>query len=154
MIVVVVVKKLGWAHRDWKNHPDAWPELVEPDPDDENEPNGIQIGKNFYSKQEVIDWLKSPVKEDKSITMFKAFIATYLNLLDGNCWADCLEYYPYIVYGEELDAYEEGYDWLVEFPVGSGVRAKSEAWQYSHGESIYWYLDDYNNGLLCAASRD
>jgi len=37
-------------------------------------------------------------------------------------------------------------------PVGSGVRGKSDAWR--EGDPLYLMLDDYNNGLLCAPSRD
>ena len=45
--------------------------------------------------------------------------------------------------------------WLFNFPVLSGVRANSEAWQYSHGEALYWCLDDFNNGRLAGSpSRD
>jgi hypothetical protein len=82
------------------------------------------------------------VKKDKSITMFKAAVATYLNIKAGNC-AGCIEGW--------LDDADW---WLGNNPVGSGVAAKSEEWQYSHGELIYWMLDLYNNGYLCAPPRD
>jgi hypothetical protein len=115
----------------WKNHPEAWPadELV--------------VGDTEYTKAEAIAWLDAPVKGDKSITMFKALVAAMLNKLHG-CCTSCI-----------CDTINEADDWLYNFPVGSGVRANSEAWQYSHGEALYWLLDAYNNGMLdCADARD
>jgi hypothetical protein len=55
--------------------------------------------------------------------------------------------------------------WLVEYPPGSGVAASSPAWQepggcicsgkpIPPGEAIYLALDAWNNGELCAPSRD
>jgi hypothetical protein len=126
----------------WKNHPEAWP--VDTIVITEGE------GGVFYTKEQALEILNSPVKKDKSITMAKAFIAAYLNWKAGNC-VECLKEDVFV---EGISVFTEARLWLVKFPVGSGVDAKSEAWQYSHGEAIYWYLDDYNNGLLCAASRD
>jgi len=116
----------------WKNHPEAWPV------------GEITLGGVTYSKAEAIALMDQPVKKDKSITMFKAAVATYLNLADGNCSEDCN------ASGHLADADE----WLTNFPVGTGIKASSEAWQYSHGEAIYWWLDAYNNGEKCAAPRD
>jgi hypothetical protein len=115
----------------WKNHPDAWP--VE----------NITVGGVTYTKDEAIDLLDGPVKGDKSITMFKAVVAAMLNEFKGCCnWCIC-------------ETINEADTWLKNFPLGSGVRANSEAWQFSHGEALYWALDDYNNGRLeCADARD
>ena len=119
----------------WKNHPEAWP--VEE----------ITIGGVTYTRDGeygAIWWLNQPVKGDKSITMFKALVAAKLNGLSGcddSCIADTI--------------LETDTDWFVDCgPVGSGVEARSECWQYSHGEALYWDLDAYNNGELCAAPRD
>jgi hypothetical protein len=114
----------------WKNHPEAWPVCE------------VTIGGITYTKEEALFWMSQPIKKDKSITMFKAAVATYLNLAIGNC-GECIS-----------DWFIAADQWLGNFPVGSCVVAKSEAWQCSHGELIYWMLDDYNNGLLCAPSRD
>ena len=121
----------------WKNHPDAWP--VEQ----------ICIGTTCYSKEEAIYIIDLPVKGDKWLTMFKAYVAAYLNVEAGNCRPYCDSYYGIL----DLD---DAYSWLTNFIQDIPVRANSEAWQYSHGEAIYWCLDDYNNGVLddIAISRD
>ena len=115
----------------WMNHPDAWPV------------GEITIGGVVYSKDEAIMYMKMEVKQDKTLTMFPALVAAKLNVLIGNddsCIADII-----------ADA--DG--WLTSFPPGSGVKANSEAWQYSHGEQLYWALDAYNNGdAPCVTSRD
>jgi hypothetical protein len=110
----------------WKNHPEAWPE-------------SITIGGVTYSKDEALDWLNSPVKGDKTITMFKALVAAKLNVWAGNC-SDCIA-------GTIADADK----WLAAYPVGSGVHGNSAAWRC--GEKYYWMLDKYNNGYLCAPPR-
>jgi hypothetical protein len=114
----------------WKNHPDLW--------------DGIHIGGLIIDHATALDWLNAPVKGDKSITMFKAFAAAQLNIEVNGCHAKCICW-----------TYRDAEQWLVDFPVGSGVKASSEPWQYSHGEALYERLDDYNNGLLpCAGPRD
>ena len=114
----------------WKNHPEKWP--VEK----------IKIGDTWFTKEKAIEWMSKPVKKDKSITLFKALVATKLNLKAGNC-GKCIYYWV-----------GQGDWWFTLYDVGDGVRANSEAWQYSHGEKIYRYLDAYNNGKLCAPSQD
>lgn len=114
----------------WKRHPEAWPVSV------------ITVGGVEYTMAEAIELMNAPVRRDKSLTMFKAVVAARLNILIGNCsWCitDCLM---------EADT------WLADNPPGSEVRGRSEEWQYSHGELLYWCLDEYNNGLACAPSRD
>jgi len=113
----------------WKNHPDAWP--VE----------AITIGGVTYSKADAIGWLKTNNKHDKTITMFRALVAAKLNVLIGNedsCITGTIA---------AADA------WMAaDGPVGSKVRANSDAWQT--GEWMYEALDAYNNGELCAPARD
>ena len=119
----------------WMNHPDAWTVEV------------FNIGPNTYTKAEAIAIMKAPVKRDKTYTMFPALVAAMLNAY-SNCYA-----YNECVRGPG-GAIAEGKWWLSLYPVGSDVRGSDEAWQYSHGEAIYLMLDDYNNGRLCAPSRD
>jgi hypothetical protein len=113
----------------WKNHPEAWP--VET----------ITIGGVLYTKEQAINWMSRNDRLDKTITMFRALVAAKLNVLIGNdptCIADTIA---------AADA------WMATYgPVGSGVHASSAAWQM--GEPLYWAMDDYNNGMLCAPSRD
>lgn len=113
----------------WKNHPEAWPV------------DEITIGCETYSKDDAIAFMDQSVAGDKTITMFKALVAAKLNVLignDGSCIADTIA---------SADA------WMcTNGPVGSGVGASSYAW--ASGESLYWTLDAYNNGELCAPARD
>jgi hypothetical protein len=112
----------------WMNHPDAWP--VE----------NITIGGITYTKDDAIAYMKAPVKKDKTFTMFPALVSAILNVEIGNesaCIADTIA---------AADA------WMAANPIGSGVKGSSSAWKA--GEPLYWMLDDYNNGLLCAPHRD
>lgn len=113
----------------WMNHPEAWPV------------DSITIGGVVYSKDKAILLMKSPVKLDKTYTMFPALVSAKLNVLvcnDASCIADTIQ---------------AADDWMrVYGPVGSGVLASSSAWAI--GEPLYLLLDEYNNGLLCAPSRD
>lgn len=113
----------------WKNHPEAWP--VE----------AIDIGGVTYTKAEAIEYMDMPKKGDKTIAMFRALVAAELNVFIGNvssCIAGTID---------DTDA------WMATHgPVGSGVKARSDAWQ--EAEELYEKLDSYNNGELCAPSRD
>ena len=112
--------------------------------------NGPAAG-DCFTKDEALEIMNGPVRGDKSITMFKAYVAAYLNVMNGACGSgpDCEHWF----YGD-INLHEAA-NWLELFPVESGVRARSEAWQFSHGEAIYFCLDDYNNGLQPGSpSRD
>lgn len=114
----------------WMNHPEAWPF------------DGIIVGYQTFPIEEAIAVMKMPVKGDKTLTMFSAFVAAKLNVAIGNCPPTCY-------------SIGEVNGWFKAFPVGSGVRGNSEAWMYSHGEALYWCLDEYNNGLQSGIpSRD
>ena len=115
----------------WKNHPEAWPSEVE---------QKLYIRNVHYTRDAAIAIMKTPTKGDKTYTMFRAWVATKLNGLVGND-VECIQ-----------DTWHDAGLWLGENLVGSGVKANSAAWQ--EGESLYEMLDDYNNGLLCAPSRD
>jgi hypothetical protein len=121
----------------WKNHPEAWPV------------DRIDIWVNnqivaSYTKAQALEWLNSSVRNDKSITMFKAVVAATLNRLN---YCGCADIEDWIWYGHQ---------WLSKYPVGSDVPASSYAWQWGEfkGERIYWMLDQYNNGWLCQPPRD
>lgn len=118
----------------WKNHPEAWP--VEE----------ITIGGVTYSIAEAIERMNQPVSGNKANTMFNALVAAILNVESG-CASGCVN--------GTIAAAEA---WMIDFDEG-GVRANSDAWQEDYvcdcgGECLYEELDDYNNGLLCAPSRD
>jgi hypothetical protein len=110
------------------NHPEAWPV------------DEIDIGGDSYTKEEAIASMKAPVKKDKTFTMFPALVAAKLNVMVGNddsCIAGTIA---------AADA------WMADNPLGSGVKGSSDAWKM--GEPLYLKLDKYNNGYLCAPSRD
>jgi hypothetical protein len=112
----------------WKNHPEAWPVDV------------IVIGDIGYTKEEAIYWMSKSDKLDKTITLFRALVAAKLNIWVGND-DSCI-----------IDTVNAADAWMAVHPVGSKVKASSNAWKYA--EPLYWLLDDYNNGLLwCAVSR-
>lgn len=111
----------------WMNHPQAWPV------------GEITIGGMTYSRDEAIALMRAPVRGDKTLSMFPQLVSAKLNVLIGNddsCVAGVIA---------DADA------WLAANPVGSNVRADSEAWDT--GEPLHGTLDAYNNGLLCAPSR-
>jgi len=111
-----------------KNHPEAWPV------------DEITVGGVIYSKEDAINEMKKPVKKNKSYTMFPALVSAMLNVAIGND-SSCI-----------LDIIGEADDWMASNHLGSGVSGDSLAWKV--GEPLYWALDDYNNGYLCALSRD
>jgi hypothetical protein len=113
----------------WKNHPEAWPVDV------------IMIGDMEWTKEEAIAIMDQPVKGDKSLTMFPAWVATYLNGLAGT-QKDCI-----------METFLAAKRWVKAFPPGSEVKASSKAWQ-KFGEPLYEKLDAYNNGFLCAPACD
>lgn len=114
----------------WMNHPEAWP--IET----------ISIGCAVYSREEAIALMKAPVQRDMTYAMFSALVAAELNVAIGND-ASCIAAYI-----------SNAHAWLCANPLGSGVRAGGRLSAWRQGEPIYSQLDDYNNGLLCAPSRD
>jgi hypothetical protein len=113
----------------WKNHPDAWPV------------DEVWIGGTKFTQAQAIAIIDGPVRGDKWITMFKAYVAAYLNVQNDNCMPMCDTYYGVVNLGT-------AHSWLDFNQTLRPVKARSDEWQYSHGEIQYWCLDDYNNGLL------
>jgi hypothetical protein len=111
----------------WKNHPEAWPV------------SSITIGEDTYTKAQAIMYMGMP-DGDKTFTMFRAYVAAYLNVQIGND-SSCI--------ASTLTA---AYNWLNTYEVGTNVKASSDAWKM--GEPLYLTLDAYNNGFLCAPPRD
>ncbi len=113
----------------WMNHPEAWP--VEQ----------ITIGGITYPKAVAIAYMMCAVQGDKTYTMFPALVAAKLNVMIGND-SSCIG-----------DIIKQADVWMALHPIGTGVAADSDAWQLE-GEWLYTLLDMYNNGELCAPSRD
>lgn len=113
----------------WMNHPEAWPL------------DAITIGGVTYTKAEAIAAVKHPTRGDVSYSMFQALVAATLNVLIGN-ESTCVS-----------QTIADGNAWLQAFPLGAGVTARSAAWK-DLGEALKNALDAYNNGQLCAPSRD
>jgi hypothetical protein len=131
----------------WKNHPDAWPVDTICFLWDGTNDNKVCIGPE-YTKVEAISIMKMPVKGDKTYTLFPATIAAILNYYAGNT-VDC----PVDSVGTIGDIIDAARGWLIAHPPGDGVEGSSVAWQ-EFGEWKYEWLDAYNNGELCAPSRD
>jgi hypothetical protein len=73
--------------------------------------------------------------------MFRSLVAATLNVLSGND-SSCV-----------VSTIASANSWLQTYgPVGSRVKASSLAWRL--GEPLHRTLDNYNNGMLCAPSRD
>ncbi len=117
----------------WKNHPEAWPGSV------------IWIGGRPYSRDEAIALMKQPGKGDKTYALFSALVAAKLNT-EVN-WACRHPYWECIV-----NTLIAAHGWMGAYPVGSGMKASSSAWQSA--ECLYLLLDAFNNGELCMPSRD
>ncbi len=119
----------------WKNHPDDWPvdhiHIITGNP-------GEAI---TYSEAQVLDALLSPVKGDKSYTLFSALVAALLNGYNGAPMDP-----------STLATRNEAICWCYAHPPGSGVEASSDAWKYA--EPLYLILDDYNNGRLGVPAED
>ena len=114
----------------WMNHPEAWPVP------------GIDIGGIYYPKAEAINLMFRGPAGDMTYVMFAALVAANLNVLIGND-ASCIS--------STIAAADA---WMILYPVGSGVGAGGKTSPWRAGEPLYKMLDDYNNGLLCAPSRD
>ncbi|MGH9152725.1 MAG: hypothetical protein ACRD03_10085, partial [Acidimicrobiales bacterium] len=112
----------------WKNHPEAWPV------------DSLVLGGVTYTKDAAIAILDTPKSRDMTYALASQLIATKLNLLIGTD--------PSCITGTVAAADA----WLATYPIGSGVPAGSDAWRV--GEPLKTTLDAYNNGLLCAPSRD
>ena len=111
----------------WKNHPEAWPA-------------SITIGGVTYTKAQALAIMDLP-DGDKTVTLFRSLVAATLNVLSGSdqsCIASTIA---------------SANDWMATYgPAGANVKASSLAWKL--GEPLYRTLDNYNNGMLCAPSRD
>jgi hypothetical protein len=120
----------------WKNHPDAWPVEV------------LAIGDG-YTKEEAIELMQQPTAGDKWLTLFQAAVAAKLNLLNGTESKCCID-------GEVISIWHIvnlACWWLDHYEECRPVAASSDAWQ-DCGEPLYEILDAYNNGEMCAPSRD
>lgn len=99
----------------------------------------ITIGGTTYTKDQAVAGIRLPVKGDKRWTIFAALVSAKLNVIVGND-SSCV--------ASEI---AQGDAWWAMFG-NNPVAGRSEAWKL--GEPLYLYLDDYNNGRLCAPSRD
>ena len=113
----------------WKNHLEAWP--LDP----------ITVGGVTRSAADAANLMRRPPKGDKTWSMYRQLTAAVLNVANGTD-DSCIA-------GVIADADQ----WLIDNPLGSGVKAGSSAWKDS-GDALHETLDAYNNGELCAPHRD
>ena len=114
-----------------------WPEGV----------GGLTIGGEWFPKADAITYLKmNKATGNKCLTMFNALVAANLNVHNG-AEDSCVEAY--------IPAAD---DWFGEHctdePLASNPLPASDPVWGMIGEPLYWILDDYNYGLLCAPHRD
>lgn len=109
----------------WKNHLGRWPV------------DHITIGGVTYDARQARNLMKRPPKGDQTWSLYRQLLAAMLNVANGTC-PDCIQ--------QTINAANQ---WLIDHPLGSGVKASSLAWQES-GEDLAETLEAYNNGLLCA----
>lgn len=115
----------------WQNHPESWPV------------GQITIGGKTYTKCQAISLMKSCSSKDVTYTMFATLVAAKLNVMIG-AKSYCVE-----------NVIEQADAWMAKYgPVGSGVRAGTCSSPWRTGQPLQSTLDDYNNGLLCAPSRE
>ena len=110
----------------WKTHPGSWPVT------------NIVIAGTNYASSNSFELMRNGA--DKSLTLFRALLTARLNELAG-ADVSCIT--------QEL---AEAEMWLEEFPRGSNVRGSSEAWKLA--APILEALEDYNEGRLCAPTRE
>jgi hypothetical protein len=120
----------------WKNHPQAWP--VEE----------IEIGGVVYSKAKALFLMRINGHKNKIFIMFRALVATKLNLIVGSD-PSCIE--ETVAAAETW--MENNVGLVVWWQAGKFTKwGKKSPWR--EGEPLADTLDDYNNGLLCAPHCD
>ena len=125
----------------WKNHPDAWVVLD----------GGLLIGdwnRNgtcdageaclAMTADEAMAALSTPPRGDSTYNVARPLVAAWLNIMTFN-EASCI-----------VDDVDAAVAWLLTNPVGSSP--DRDAW--GDIAETAKRLDDYNNGRLCAPSRD
>ena len=134
----------------WKNHPEKWGV------------GEITVGFQPYNVADAIELMKTPVKGDKWLTLFKQTVAATLNVQHGCppppvppeicanltlCWDGNP---PDIAIPEQICApLDQANLWLSAFGGNNRpVAASTDPWQNSHGEDTYTCLDAYNNGAF------
>lgn len=115
----------------WMNNAEAWPV------------NTITVAGVTYTVEQAISNMRNATSKDVTYSMFQALVAARLNALVGNS-SGCI---TTALAGAEA--------WLTANALGSRVSGSAQVWTASGaGEDIKDTLDAYNNGLLCAPSRD
>jgi len=137
----------------WENHPDTWWRCY-----DRSTITELPLGCTcepcgcydccLVGKDTLIYWMQQPVSENKVYTMVRALVAAKLNRLAGN-ESICINL-----------AIAQATQWMKTYGFQDGVcgelgycAASDDCWQ-DHGEELYELLDAYNNGEMCAPSRD
>jgi hypothetical protein len=105
----------------WKNHPEAWPV------------NSMMLGTVNYSKEQLINILKEPVRGNGLISLAHQLIAAKLNVYNG---ANSSAVSAYITAADNMIGSR------VVPPVGQGTLAPAVT------SSLTSKLDQYNNGII------
>jgi hypothetical protein len=114
----------------WKNHQEEWGIMW------------IPIGGIYYPINLAIDLMNRPTSKDKRLTLFSSLVAAKLNVHHGNP-GFCVAWFI-----------GKANEWLGAVTPGLNEIPANDAWWQNGGEFYHKVLDAYNNGLLCAPSRD
>jgi len=103
--------------------------------------NAIEIGDITYNRGDALKIMGLVEETDRSYRLAAELIAAKLNVAAGND-ASCIS-----------SLIEHADRWLADNPAGSGVTVLDIPWKME-GMNLYAILGEYNDGFLCAPSRD
>lgn len=127
----------------WKNHQDLWPvlnrQVLVGDWDHSWVCDADEVCLSL-TIDEALAALGTAPRGDMTWNLARPLVAAWLNITSGND-ATCV--------AETVDL---AVAWLLDHPIGSDVGGGDDDWNEASGWAAL--LDAYNNGLLCAESRD
>lgn len=127
----------------WKNHLEVWPVANDTVLIGDWNHNWVCDADETcleLTTEEALAALSTPPKGDMTWNLGRPLVAAWLNVSAGN-ESSCVSATIDLAAG-----------WLQAHPLGSAVKGSDPAWAEASGWAEL--LDDYNNGRLCAESRD
>ena len=100
----------------------------------------ITLGCQSYTKSQAIAIMRQSTNQDMTYQLAAQLAAAKLNVTCAGADSSCV-----------ASAIAAADSWLCSHPIGSSVKASSQAWRQI--TSAYNTLVNYNEGLLCAPPR-